>query len=227
MKNLQPIIRFSIIVFFLFGIFQTAFGQTIDSMSKVILDKVEKEYASYETMQYEVIIMSEYDGQIESDTIEVGTTQTMLRIENEEGAAVSDGNRIISLEKFDNELDTIEYNEEIEIFWLNRIFDSFEQDGDISFVETKKDDGKTVHVLSMKIENEAAKYAEVPEYEEGMKNEDAEKIYDFYYFYIDTNTNQILKFTYKWDGDLESTTFHYSNFKANPTFPTDYFEIKE
>lgn len=205
MKNKQPIFQSFLLIFFVFGMVQTAFSQSIDDKSKAILDKVGKHYASFETLRYQVNMISEIDGETSIDSLQARVSQTMLKIENEEGVAVSNKKTIISMEKFDNEIDTLEYDEFINLFWLTNIVDFMKQHGEISFVKTIQENGKTIHVLYLLLTFE----------------EDGDEPF---LLYIDGDKNTILKFQYDDEGFKES--FIYTKLEANPTFPEDYFEIK-
>lgn len=202
MKNRQPIIRFSIIVFFLFGIFQTTFSQSIDSMSKVILDKVEKHYSSYETMRYKAkLTVEKYE--ISMD-FEFATSKTKFKVIDDNEIAVSDGEYTISKRKETNEVTKKAYDETISLLWFAKLNDFCTKNCKVVYLEDYQMGEITTHVLRLESLND--------ELEIGLVE-----------LYISNEDYRVLQFVSVTE---DMATMWFYNFEANPTFPDDYFEIK-
>ena len=95
MKNSQPTIRLCLSIFFVFGMFQTAQSQTIDDKSKVILDKVETHYSSFETMRYKLIFIFNPDTEDEEQVhMEISTDNKYLKATSDYSTMITDGKTI-------------------------------------------------------------------------------------------------------------------------------------
>lgn len=152
MKISQPIFRLCLSIFFVFGMFQSANGQMVDSMSKVILDKVEKEYASYETMRYKSKLTVEKYGL--SSQFEFSTSKSKFRVVDDNEIAVTDGKRMISKSKTTNRVSEESFDETISLLWFKKLNDFCTNNCKVIYLEDYQMGELTTHVLRVESLND-------------------------------------------------------------------------
>lgn len=207
MKKSFSIIRLFLLVFFVFGIFQSIYSQTIDSKSAVILEKLEQKHSTYKTvsMQIEMILLLE--NQLDTNMVNVGFNNQQMKVEHKTAIVISDGENDEIYSKESDDKHTSEYDKNNSLIWLHKMPAFFREDCNVTYEKMIEVGTSKQHILNIEIldENSSAIAAK---------------------YYIDTNTLEIKKVLVFFDDDDDIGVLTIKNYEINLTFEADFFEIK-
>ncbi|MFK7947458.1 MAG: outer membrane lipoprotein carrier protein LolA [Saprospiraceae bacterium] len=209
MKNKQPIIRLCLSIFFVFGMFQTAFSQSIDSMSKVILEQFEEKYAAYETMSFQMQMILPIADDIDTNIAKVDFNHQHMRVEHEEALIITDGKEDAVFGKQNDYTSTDEHDKSTRLVWLFKFPDFCREYCEVTYRATNKIASNNSHILNIKILNDNSSVVIAK-------------------YFLDANSLEIQKIMVYFDKDqVDVGVLTIEDFQFNPTFEEDYFEIKE
>lgn len=208
MKSLQPLIRLCVLVFFISGIFQTAQGQTIDDESKTILEQFEKKYSSFETASFSMKMMMSINDEVETKQVKIDFNHQYMKAEHDEALVVSDGKEDVTFIKELELTDTDDHDIGIRLFWMFKMPDFCREFCNVTYGTTDEIVSSQIHLLNVEILDDNSSIIEAK-------------------YYLNKDNLEIQKIIIYFDEDkTDHSVITITDYQMNPTFPDDYFEIK-